>query len=137
MKTRFIIYGFLGWCTEIFWTGFNSLLRGDVTLHGWTYIWMFPIYGLAIFLEPVHERIRSWPVLLRGGVYVLLIYAIEYATGTMLRSVLGVCPWDYSKSPYAVNGVIRLDYAPFWFIAGLLFEKLHDLLKEMGVLRKV
>jgi len=136
MKTRFILYGFMGWCLEVFWTGLGSLIRGDATLHGWTYIWMFPIYGLAILLEPVHERIRDWPVAVRGGIYTVLIFAIEYVTGTALRMILGVCPWDYSASPYSIHGVIRLDFAPFWFIVGLLFEKVHDALVGMNILKK-
>jgi uncharacterized membrane protein len=37
-----------------------------------------------------------------------------------------VVPWDYTGTPLAVAGVIRLDYAPAWFVAGLLFERLHD-----------
>ncbi|MFD3158539.1 hypothetical protein ACFIJ5_17060 [Haloimpatiens sp. FM7330] len=128
---RFIIYGLAGWCVEIFWTGLGSLLKGDITLHGWTYIWMFPIYGLLIFAEPIHDKIREWPAIFRGGVYALLILTTEFVTGTLLCSILGSCPWIYEDTPYTINGIIRLDYAPFWFIAGLLFEKLHDILIEM------
>jgi Predicted membrane protein len=131
---RFIIYGLAGWCTEIFWTGLGSLISGDVRLRGWTYIWMFPIYGCAIFLEPIHDRIRSWPVVLRGGVYMLLIFFTEYSTGWLLKTVTGVCPWDYSGKTFSVNGFIRLDYAPVWFTVGLLFEKLHDALTGQKVL---
>jgi len=46
MLMRFIIYGFVGWCIEVFWTGLGSLLRGDRRLKGWSYLWMFPIYHL-------------------------------------------------------------------------------------------
>lgn len=134
--TRFIIYGLVGWCVEIFWTGLGSFIRGDVTLRGWTCAWMLPIYGMMIFLEPIHNRIRKWPVVLRGGVYTLLIFTVEFLTGTLLRAIIGVCPWDYSRSPYSILGVIRLDYAPYWFISGLLFEKLHDTFVEISALRK-
>jgi len=136
MKLRFILYGFAGWCTEIFWTGLGSMLSGDLKLQGWTYIWMFPIYGMAIFLEPVHDRIRSWPVILRGGVYALLIFVIEYSTGWLLEVFTGICPWDYSGTPFSVNGFIRLDYAPAWFAAGILFERLHDMLIGINVLKR-
>lgn len=136
MIRRYVLYGLAGWCTEIIWTGIGSMLSGDVKLVGRTYIWMFYIYGLAIFLEPVHDRIRSWPLLLRGGVYTVLIFAIEYSTGFALRKILGVCPWDYSSSRFSVNGLIRLDYAPAWFTAGLLFEKYHDLLLQNIIVTK-
>lgn len=128
MLIRFFVYGFTGWCTEIFWTGLGSLLRGDAKLRGWTYLWMFPIYGLAITLEPIHNHIRHWPIISRGGVYVIFIWSIEYLTGWFLKSTIDLCPWDYSQSPYSINGFIRLDYAPAWFVLGLLFENLHDLL---------
>ena len=31
---------------------------------------------------------------------------------------------DYSNAPTNINGVIRLDYAPVWMAAGLIFEKI-------------
>lgn len=135
MGKRFIIYGLTGWCLEVFWTGLGSLFHGDVKLSSQTYIWMFLIYGLAVFLEPIHDRIRKWPVALRGGVYSILIFSIEYATGTLLRIFIGVCPWDYSDSPFSVNGIIRLDYFPVWFVTGLLFERAHDYLDKVRVMR--
>ena len=45
MTKRFLIFGCLGWCIEILWTGFHSLLLGDGALTAKTYLWMFPIYG--------------------------------------------------------------------------------------------
>ena len=35
-----------------------------------------------------------------------------------------MCPWDYNNAKTNVDGVIRLDYAPFWLAAGLIFEKI-------------
>ena len=49
MVKKFMIFGVLGWCAEILWTGFNSLLMGDGALTAKTYLWMFPIYGLVAF----------------------------------------------------------------------------------------
>lgn len=126
MGKKYIFYGLIGWCTEVIWTGLGSLVKGDVTLSSFTSIWMFFIYGLAVFLEDVHNRIRHIPILIRGGIYTVIIFFIEYSTGWFLRLILGACPWDYSSSPYSINGIIRLDYAPVWFSAGLLFEKIHD-----------
>ncbi|MCG8515009.1 MAG: putative ABC transporter permease [Halanaerobiales bacterium] len=133
MITRFFIYGLIGWCTEIFWTGLGSLLRGDRKLRGWTYLWMFPIYGMAILLEPIHHLIKEWPILIRGGVYTTAIYLIEYVAGWLLRNTIKICPWDYTQTPYAIHGFIRLDYAPAWFVAGLLFEKIYGLLLTLEI----
>jgi uncharacterized membrane protein len=126
MRKRFVIYGLIGWCTEVIWTGLGSLVKGDVTLSSFTSIWMFFIYGLAVFLEKVHHRIRHMNTVLRGGIYMIIIFSIEYSTGLILRILIGECPWDYSSSPFSVNGIIRLDYSPVWFAAGLIFERIHD-----------
>jgi uncharacterized membrane protein len=136
MEIRFLIYGLLGWCLEVFWTGLGSLLKGDVTLMAWTSIWMFPIYGLAIILEPIHDRLRNINIIIRGIVYTLIIFSIEYTTGSLLRLTLGVCPWDYNPSRFSINGLIRLDYAPVWFTAGLLFERVHDILTRLQLTAK-
>lgn len=137
MGKKFIIYGILGICAEIFWTGLGSLIHGDLGLRGVTYIWMFPIYGLAVFMEPVHNRIRGWPLILRGGVYILVIFTVEYSCGFILKHILGVCPWDYGKGLFSINGFIRLDFAPVWFCLGLLFEIVHDTLDRFVSLIKV
>lgn len=132
MIKRFLIYGLVGWITEVVFTGTGSLLSGSMHLTGYTYLWMFPIYGMAVFLEPVHNRVRSAPWPVRGMVYVAIIFMIEYLSGWFLKLVLGFCPWDYSgRTAYTVDGFIRLDYLPAWFVAGLLFEKLHDFLIRM------
>jgi uncharacterized membrane protein len=129
MIYRFMIYGLLGWGLEIFWTGLGSALGGDPRLSAGTYLWMFPIYGLAIFMEPLHNLIRAWPWLIRGVVWILVIWAIEYVTGGTIRLLTGVSPWDYTGTTrWQIDGLIRLDMAPLWFITGFLFEKVHDFL---------
>jgi uncharacterized membrane protein len=89
MKNRFIIYGLLGWCIEVLWTGLGAALKGDIRLRGFTYLWMFPIYGLATLLEPIHDRIRHWKWVVRGGLWIIVIYAIEYSCGWLLRLLTG------------------------------------------------
>lgn len=125
MWTRFFIYGLLGWNLEILYTGLGSALRGSPRLEGHTYLWMLPIYGLAVFLEPLHDSIRHLHWYLRGLVWVLVIWALEYATGSLVRALVGTSPWVY-RDGWQVHGLIRLDMAPAWFAVGLLFERLHD-----------
>ena len=124
MIKRFFIYGITGWGMEIIWTGLNSLISGDLTLEGFTNLWMFFIYGSAVFLESVHDVISGWSWILRGVVWVIIIWGIEYTSGLILVSVLGIYPWHYTGR-FAVNGLIRLDYGPAWFVAGLIFERIH------------
>ncbi|WMJ81895.1 hypothetical protein RBU49_06515 [Clostridium sp. MB40-C1] len=126
MIRRFIIYGLLGACGEVLWNGIGSMMRGDLKLTGWTSMWMILIYGLAIFLEPIHDRIRHLSFLIRGGVYTVLIFMVEFFSGFLLREILGVCPWNYVNKPLSFYGLITLTYTPVWFICGLIFEKIHD-----------
>jgi len=112
---------------EILWTGAASLLRRDFKLSANTSIWMFFIYGSVLFLEPVCDMLAPYPIIIRGCVYVICIFAAEYLTGLALRRAR-ICPWDYSGSAYNVHGVISLNYAPAWFAAGLVFEAMYRFL---------
>lgn len=137
MKLRFFIYGLLGWTMEIFWTGLGSLLRGDVRLQGVSYLWMFPIYGLAVLMEPLHDRMKHVNWFWRGGLWILVIFTLEALTGSIIKYLTGIIPWDYSADTrYDVAGLIRLDYAPVWFLVGLAFEKMHDFLRTKVLIRK-
>ncbi len=89
---------------------------------GKTSVWMFPIYGMACLLTPVCRLLKGRNPILRGSVYASLIFIGEFISGLFLKK-RSLCPWDYSHAKFNVKGVIRLDYAPLWFGAGLLFEK--------------
>lgn len=134
MIKRFMIFGVLGWCAEILWTGFHSLLAGDGALTAKTYLWMFPIYGLAALAEPLFLSFRqSCPLWQRLGMYAFAIFLVEFITGWLLQALTGSCPWDYGSGLFSVMGFIRLDYAPLWAGLGLFFEQVSVLLarKEM------
>ncbi len=120
---NFIYCGIAGWCMEILFTALASLRRRDKKLRGTTSLWMFPIYGCASFLEPVMKLLKNRPFWMRGLSYMLLIFSTEYAAGSLL-SRHGSCPWDYGRSHFHIKRLVRLDYAPNWFGAGLLFEYL-------------
>lgn len=123
MKRKFIICGIIGWCMEILWTGFQSFRRREMQLKGHSSIWMFPIYGMASFLLPLMRWIKDKNALLRGSIYAICIFVGEYVTGILLKKY-DSCPWDYNHCKYHYKGVIRLDYLPLWFLAGLFFEKI-------------
>ena len=120
---NFIHCGILGWCLEISFTALNSLRRREWKLAGNTSVWMFPIYGMAACLSPVCRLVKNRHFLLRGLTYASLIFMGEYITGSLLMR-RDVCPWDYSRSRWNIKKIIRLDYLPFWILAGLLFERL-------------
>lgn len=144
---HFLIYGVFGWCAEILWTACHDFITGyrvdpaDPSvrvplspperwrLTGQTYLWMFPLYGAGgLLFEPIHNALRHHPWPLRGLVWMVLIFLIEYLSGWLLRRLTGRCPWDYACVSTNIHGLVRLDYAPVWFIFGLLLEHLHDTL---------
>lgn len=106
---------------EIIFTACHSLFCRDYKLKGVTSIWMFPIYGLAALIYPIYPLIKKLPTIIRGAIYSIGFFFFEFLSGSMLKK-RGVCPWDYSDAKTNVKGVIRLDYAPVWMIAGLIFE---------------
>jgi uncharacterized membrane protein len=131
---RFVLYGLFGWCAEIVWTASTAVVgalrrRGhiDVRLRGHTYLWMFPVYGGGgLLFEATYHAARAWPWPVRGLVYMLGCFAVEYASGWVIRRLSGKVPWDYSHVPWHLHGLIRLDYAPVWFVFGLLLERVQQ-----------
>lgn len=117
---------------EVLWTGVGSLTGGDLRLIGYSNIWMFFIYGCAVFLEFIHDIIGRWHWLLRGCLWMVIIWGMEYTSGVILYAVLQVHPWLYT-GPYAVDGLVTLDFAPAWFAAGLVFERIHRTLDAYRV----
>lgn len=113
---------------EVAFTGLSSLRRRDPRLTGHSYLWMFPLYGLAYplfhWLWPV---VGGWPLVLRGLLYVVALFAVEYSSGWLLRRLVGCCPWEegYRTARWNVHGLVRLDYAPAWLVVMLLFERLY------------
>jgi uncharacterized membrane protein len=126
---KFLIYGLIGWVIEVCFTGFHAaVFHHDRSATAKTYLWMHPIYGGAmLLLELMGQQLRlmNVPWLARASIYVAFIYAVEFGTGYLLRRFIGRCPWDYGNARLAVKGLIRLDYAPAWFLAALLFDPMR------------
>ena len=119
----FFICGLTGWCMEILFTSLKSLRDNDRKLLGQTSVWMFPIYGCAALINPLYHLIRGLPTAVRGSIYSIAILTGEYISGSILKKH-DCCPWDYSRAKLNIRGVSRLDYAPLWMGAGLLFERI-------------
>lgn len=115
--------GITGWCMEVVWTALGNIKKRDRRMMGNTSIWMFPIYGLAAIIKPLSKKMKNHSPIFRGSIYMTGIYCVEFVSGIILKKK-NCCPWNYSKCKYNIKGVIRLDYAPLWFGAGLLLEKI-------------
>ena len=133
-RGRFVVYGLVGWCAEVLFTGAHDFFRyRDPRLPSRSSVWMFPVYGLcAPLYEPLHDADRDLPLLVRALAYGLGFLGVEYASGTLLRAALGRAPWDYSFAKRHVHGLIRPDYFPIWAAAGIALERVHDALAGRG-----
>ncbi len=118
----FLHCGIAGWCIEILYTAGNMLQRRKFQLKGTTSLWMFPIYGCAAFLRPLFRITHKLWLPLRGTLYALLIFSGELVSGRLLCEK-GLEPWDYSRYRFRIGPHIRLDFFPYWFLAGLFYEK--------------
>ncbi|MBQ9990149.1 MAG: hypothetical protein IJP31_04300 [Lachnospiraceae bacterium] len=121
---NFFYCGVTGWFTEILFTAFQSFRRRDWRLIGQTSVWMFPIYGMGCLLLFPYRLLKNHSTLVRGVSYTLAIFTGEYLSGRLLTR-FHACPWDYSSSRFNLHRVIRLDYAPGWFLLGLFLERFH------------
>jgi len=94
---------------------------------------MFPIYGGGgLLFELVHAAVGTWPWFGRGLVYMAGCFAVEYTSGWLIQRATGAIPWDYSHRRWQVHGLIRLDYAPVWFLFGLLLERVEMLVTTVS-----
>lgn len=134
---RGIFYACFGVSLEIVFTSvldFTFML--DPRLVGQSYLWMFPIWGLGLLaLEKVSTQ-DAWkqiPWYYRGLAHALLIFCIEALSGATIREVTGSVPWDYSEAFFGIDGLVRLDYLPFWAGLGLALERLFPYIDRIKV----
>lgn len=123
---NFIKCGLCGWGFECIWTGLDSVVKKkEKKCFCRTSLWMFPIYGMAFLIQPMHHLMKNKNMFFRGTFYTACIFCAEYGAGKVLKRN-HCCPWDYSDSKCNINGLIRLDYAPLWFLVSLIYERLID-----------
>ena len=87
---------------------------------GWVSIFMFPIYGLALFavgglnqLKWFYERHMR----VQAFIGAVVMLAIEYIGGMIVNVWGGLAVWDYSSLPITdPRGQISLLFAVFWFL---------------------
>ncbi|XP_061453006.1 transmembrane protein 229B-like [Rhineura floridana] len=123
---RWYIYAIHGYFSEVMFTAtWAFIVDQDWKFQGVTSVWALFIYGTcSLALERIYLLLRGRTSLLtRGTLYTFCIYLWEFATGYVLRC-FNACPWDYSHFRYNFMGLVTLEYCLFWFIGGLLLEKM-------------
>ena len=134
---RFLFYGLHGLLDEIVFTSLHDsiLVERDFSLKGHSSIWAFFIYGTgSLVVEYIY---RKWSLdklnfLLRGIAYVAIAFFWEFNTGLLLKQ-FAACPWDYTHKDYDFMGLITLDYAPLWCMAGFYQEYLTKFLDSLRI----
>lgn len=117
----FIIYAFIGWCTEV---SYAALDTGKFVNRGFLNGPYCPIYGCGVVivvwaLTPLQDNI----FLLFGGSFVLTT-ALEFVTGYILEKVFHNKWWDYSDKPFNVKGYICLKFSIYWGLACTFIMKI-------------
>lgn len=132
---RLYFWGVHGVFAEVVFTGiWEFVVSGNWRLKGVSSIWSFLVYGLGSFLgaESAYGLLTSYkvPLLVRCLVYVLCAYIWELGCGLIL-DVFHARPWDYTDFDYNIMGLITMEYAPVWFIAGFYFEAIMSIMKTV------
>ena len=134
--TYVLILCAVGMALEVVFTAIATFPTStDHRLMGYTYVWMLPIYALVYPLcNVLYPRLAPYPLLVRGFIYMLIVYVVEYSSGWLLRRVLGECPWErgYRRARWGIHGLIRLDFAPAWLAASLIFEWTYRVLRGLA-----
>lgn len=127
-----ILFGVLGLGIECVFTGASDYVTDRKKhLMGYSSVWYIPLYAMTpLFFNLTHEVLFSLPLIVRGLLYVPLFFGIEYTAMFALRKLLGSSPSQesYYKSRWNIHGLIRLDFAPAFFVLGLLLESVYRFL---------
>lgn len=113
----FIIYSFLGWCTEV---AYHAVNKGVFINRGFLNGPYCPIYGCGIvlvvtILTPLKDNMF---LLFLGSVFVTTM--IELVTGFVLEKVFHNKWWDYSNLPYNFHGYICVKFSIYWGLACMM-----------------
>ncbi|XP_077494977.1 transmembrane protein 229B-like [Amblyomma americanum] len=127
LACRVYLYALHGYLIEVTFTAaWNLAASGSLELRGHSSVWSLAIYSIScVVMEKISGflQIRGFPVPVRALAHTCWIYCWEFTTGLVLRA-MGGCPWDYKSFRYNVAGLVTLEYAPLWFLCGVLFEVL-------------
>ena len=101
----------------------------DPRLKGETYLWMLPIYAVVpyiyFFVTSTFEE-SGW--IAKGFIYMAAFYLLELVAGLIIKALVGVSPWNYKNYRFNFKEVICLEYAPVWFIYGVVGELYYEFL---------
>ena len=119
----FVIYAFLGWCTEV---AYAALDTGKFVNRGFLNGPVCPVYGCGVLvvivvLTPLKENF----LILFAGSF-LLTSITEFITGFLLEKLFHNQWWDYSNEHFNICGYVCLKFSILWGIAcTLIMDVIH------------
>ena len=125
----FLIYGFIGWCTEVAYVGLST---GRFVNRGFLNGPICPIYGFGVLLvvvvlTPLKD---NFFILFMGSL--ILTTVIEFLTGFILEKVFHNKWWDYSDQPFNICGYICLKFSIMWGLAcTFVMEIVHPVIYKI------
>lgn len=128
----FIIYAFLGWCSEV---AFAAVNKGKFVNRGFLNGPVCPIYGVGMLIVVLCLwNLRDRPLLLFLG-SALLTTALEFVTGFVLERFFHEKWWDYSDMPFNIKGYVCLKFTILWglaasFIIGAIHRFIYMLIEK-------
>ncbi len=128
----FIIYAFLGWCSEV---AFAAVNKGKFVNRGFLNGPVCPIYGVGMLIVVLCLwNLRDRPLLLFLG-SALLTTALEFVTGFVLERFFHDKWWDYSDMPFNIKGYVFLKFTILWglaasFIIGAIHRFIYMLIEK-------
>lgn len=128
----FIIYAFLGWCSEV---AFAAVNKGKFVNRGFLNGPVCPIYGVGMLIVVLCLwNLRDRPLLLFLG-SALLTTTLEFVTGFVLERFFHDKWWDYSDMPFNIKGYVCLKFTILWglaasFIIGAIHRFIYMLIEK-------
>ena len=123
---RFYIYAIHGYFVEVMFTAaWEFVVNLNWKFPGCSSVWALIIYGSSCLVVErmylyMHTRVH---ILIRAFIYLIWTYSWEFSCGLVLKQ-FGACPWDYTPFHGDFMGLITLEYAPAWYISGILLEQI-------------
>lgn len=125
----FIIYCMVGWIVE---SVFVSFQHKKFVNRGFLHGPFLPIYGFGaviILLSTIHVRQNFFLIFLFGMLGATLL---EYITGYIMDTIFHVKYWDYSDTPFNLNGYICLKCSLAWgvysiFLTGFIHKPIENI----------
>ncbi|MCI8485388.1 MAG: hypothetical protein HFH41_13780 [Lachnospiraceae bacterium] len=119
----FLIYAFLGWCTEV---AYAALELKEFVNRGFLNGPVCPIYGCGVLvvitlLMPLKD---SFLLLFAGSFF--LTSVLEFITGFLLEKIFHNQWWDYSEENFNICGYVCLKFSILWGLGcTLIIDMIH------------